>query len=118
MDLTFTLVIGVKNNGPKYDGSHVVLVFWDIGGDEGDPLSQLLGFERVEVKVGKMEFVDVKINVCDELSLVDSEGKRKVVIGRHSVLVGSSSEDQVRHEIDVRVSRSANEEGEGFFMSK
>ncbi|KAI9123599.1 hypothetical protein K1719_004899 [Acacia pycnantha] len=120
LDLTFLLVVGVKNHGPEYDGSHVVLVFWEPAGWEkigggGAPVSQLVAFERVEVEVGKVEFVTVKINVCQELSVVDGEGKRKVVIGKHTVLVGSSSEAQVKHQIDVRVSASGN--GEGFMSN-
>ncbi|XP_028767709.1 probable beta-D-xylosidase 5 [Neltuma alba] len=119
LDLTFWLVVGVKNNGPKYDGSHVVLVFWDLPRWKeqivGAPVTQLVAFKRAEVKVGKIEFVNVKINVCQDLSVVDGEGKRKVVIGKHTVLVGSSSEAQVKHEIDVKVSGSGN--GEGFMSS-
>lgn len=76
----------------------------------GAPITQLVGFERVEVMVGKTEFVNVKINVCQELSVVDGDGKRKVVIGKHTVLVGASSEAQVRHQIDVRLSGSGSGE--------
>ncbi|XP_054779497.1 probable beta-D-xylosidase 5 [Prosopis cineraria] len=118
LDLTILLVIAVKNNGPKYDGSHVVLVFWDpVGSGQiyGAPVTQLVAFERVEVEVGKIEFVNVKINVCQDLSVVDGEGKRKLVLGKHTVLVGSSSEAQVKHQIDVKVSGSGNGEG---FVSK
>ncbi|KAF7840741.1 putative beta-D-xylosidase 5 [Senna tora] len=97
---------GVKNNGPR-DGSHVVLVFWAPPGEliPGAPITQLVGFERVEVKVGKIEFVNVKINVCHELSVVDGDGERKVVIGKHRVLVGASSDEtQMTHQIDVELS--------------
>ncbi|KAG5153003.1 hypothetical protein JHK84_029475 [Glycine max] len=48
-DLTFLLVIGVKNNGPL-NGSHVVLVFWEPATSEmltGAPVKQLIGFKRV-----------------------------------------------------------------------
>lgn len=107
-DLTFLLVIGVKNNGP-HDGSHVVLVFWEpltSGLVTGAPNIQLIGFERAHVKVGMIEFVTVKIDICRMLSIVDSDGKRKLVIGQHNILVGSSSERQVRHQVDVRLSGS------------
>jgi len=107
-DLTFLLVIGVKNNGPL-NGSHVVLVFWEPATSElvsGAPIKQLIGFERVYVMVGMTEFVTVKIDVCELLSNVDSDGKRKLVIGQHTILIGSSSETQVRHHIDVKFSGS------------
>ncbi|XP_027365901.1 probable beta-D-xylosidase 5 isoform X2 [Abrus precatorius] len=109
-DLTFLLVIGVKNNGP-FNGSHVVLVFWEPATSEmvtGAPIKQLIGFERVQVVVGMTEFVTVKIDICQLLSNVDSDGKRKLVIGQHTILVGSSSETQVRHHIDIRLSGSVN----------
>lgn len=102
-NLTFSLVIGVKNNGP-FDGSHVVLVFLEPPSSEavsGVPLKQLIGFERAQVKVGKTEFVTVKIDICKMLSNVDSDGKRKLVIGQHNILVGTSSEKQVTHHIDI-----------------
>ncbi|KAK7280258.1 hypothetical protein RJT34_25320 [Clitoria ternatea] len=112
-DLAFLLVIGVKNNGPL-DGSHVVLVFWEPATSElvtGAPIKQLIGFERVQVVVGTTELVTVKIDVCQVLSNVDSDGKRKLVIGQHTILVGT----KVRHHIDIRLSGSVNEEE---FMSE
>lgn len=109
-DLTFLLVIGVKNSGPL-DGSHVVLVFWEPPTSEfvtGAPIKQLIGFERAQVNVGVTEFVTVKIDLCQLLSNVDSDGKRKLVIGQHTILVGSSSKTQVIHHIDVKLSGSVN----------
>jgi beta-D-xylosidase 4 len=103
LNLTFSLVIGVKNNGP-FDGSHVVLVFWEPPSSEvmsGVPIKQLIGFERVHVKVRMTKFVTVKIDICKLLSNVDSDGKRKLVIGKHTILIGSSNEKQVRHNIDI-----------------
>ncbi|XP_020221972.1 probable beta-D-xylosidase 5 [Cajanus cajan] len=108
-DLTFLLVIGVKNKGP-FDGSHVVLVFWEPATSEvvtGAPIKQLIGFERVQAVVEMTEFVTVKIDMCQLLSNVDSDGKRKLIIGQHTILVGSSSETQVRHHIDVKLSASS-----------
>ncbi|KAI4298555.1 hypothetical protein L6164_032102 [Bauhinia variegata] len=106
LDLSFLLITGVKNNGPL-DGSHVVLVFWEPPSSElisGIPIKQLIGFERVDIKVGKTEFVTVKINICELLTVVDSDGKRKLVIGEHTILIGSSNESQIRHHVDVRLS--------------
>lgn len=102
------LVIGVKNNGPL-NGSHVVLVFWELATSDlvtGAPIKQLIGFKRVYVIVGVTEFVTVKIDICQLLSNVDNDGKRKLMIGQHTILIGSSSETQVRHHIDVKFSGS------------
>ncbi|KAK6916335.1 Glycoside hydrolase, family 3, N-terminal, partial [Dillenia turbinata] len=103
-NLTFKVEVGVKNYGPS-DGAHVVLVFWkpsNSSGVSGVPNVQLVGFERVEVKKGKIESVKVKLDVCKELSVVDAEGIRKLVTGHHTLLVGSSSENQVKHHFNIR----------------
>ncbi|KAG6652601.1 hypothetical protein I3843_05G017400 [Carya illinoinensis] len=100
---TFDVVVGVKNNGPS-DGSHVVLVFWKPASSEevmGAPNVQLVGFERVKVNKGKTEYVTVSVDVCKGLSLVDSEGKRKLIVGQHTIFVGSSSDHQVGHQFNV-----------------
>ncbi|TYI88139.1 hypothetical protein E1A91_D04G185800v1 [Gossypium mustelinum] len=111
-DLQFNLMIGVKNNGPM-DGAHVVLLFWkppSTKGVTGAPNMQLIGFERVGVKKGKTKNVTVSLNVCKDLSLVDVEGKRKLVIGQHTIFVGTTSEHQVRHHFVVR--QAGDESGE------
>lgn len=112
-NLAFDLVIGVNNSGPR-DGAHVVLVFWkpvSSGNESGAPNIQLVGFEKTEVKKGKTEFVTLKVDVCKRMSLVDSEGKWKLVTGQHMFLVGSPSEAQVRHYLNVKLAQSGNEEG-------
>ena len=112
-NLTFDLVIDVRNNGPR-DGTHVVLVFWKPASStevSGAPNVQLVGFESVEVKRGKTESVTVKVDVCKGLSVVDSERKRKLVTGEHTILVGSSTELQVRHHFIVRLAAGSGDGG-------
>ncbi|GMY38770.1 putative beta-D-xylosidase 5 [Fagus crenata] len=112
-NLTFDLVIGVRNNGTR-DGTHVILVFWKPASSaevSGAPNVELVGFERVEVKSGKTESVTVKVDVCKGLSVVDSEGKRKLITGEHTILVGSLSEGQVRHHFNVRLPAESGDKG-------
>ncbi|KAJ0011446.1 hypothetical protein Pint_33822 [Pistacia integerrima] len=106
----FDAVIGVKNSGPM-DGAHVVLVFWKPPSSvvTGVPNVQLVGFERVEVRKGKTMNVTVRLDLCEGLSVVDSEGKRKLVMGQHILIIGSPSERRVRHHVNVRVAKSENE---------
>ncbi|GMJ06826.1 hypothetical protein like AT3G19620 [Hibiscus trionum] len=101
--LQFDVVIGVRNKGPM-NGDHVVLLFWKPPSSNitGAPNKQLVGFERVEVKKGKTKKVTMSLNVCKDFTLVDGEGKRKLVIGQHTLFVGSTSERQVRHHFIVR----------------
>ncbi|XP_059274672.1 probable beta-D-xylosidase 5 [Lycium ferocissimum] len=96
------ITVGVKNNG-KMDGSHVVLVFWKPTNMIGAPNIQLVGFERVWVKKGKTQTVTIKLDVCKDFSLADAHGKRKLVPGIQTIMVGSSSEHQVRHQFNLRV---------------
>lgn len=107
--LKFDLVVSVKNNGPK-DGGHVVLAFWkpaSSGALRGAPNLQLVDFKRVEVKNRQTKFVTMKVDVCKRMSLVDSEGKRKLATGKHTILIGSPSELQVKHILNVMVARKA-----------
>ncbi|KAJ9175155.1 hypothetical protein P3X46_013734 [Hevea brasiliensis] len=111
-NLALVLVIGVRNNGPM-SGDHVVLVFWKPPNTtevSGAPNIELVGFSRVEVKRGKTQNVTVTVDVCKRLSLADIEGKRKLVTGQHTFIIGSSSERQVRHHLDIRLAQNGTEE--------
>ncbi|KAG7582568.1 Glycoside hydrolase family 3 C-terminal domain superfamily [Arabidopsis suecica] len=107
-DLKIRIVIGVKNHGLR-SGSHVVLVFWKppkcsktlVGG--GVPQTQLVGFERVDVGRSMTEKVTVEFDVCKALSLVDTHGKRKLVTGHHTLVIGSNSDQQIYHHLNVRL---------------
>ncbi|KAJ4824985.1 putative beta-D-xylosidase 5 [Turnera subulata] len=113
-NLQLGLVIGVRNSGPM-SGDHVVLVFWKPPNSKeltGAPTIELVGFKRVEVKTGKTQNVTLVVDVCKRLSLVDSEGKRMLVTGQHTFIVGSSTERQVRHHLNVRLARSGSAIGE------
>ncbi|CAN7105660.1 unnamed protein product [Brassica rapa subsp. narinosa] len=107
-DLKVRIVIGVKNHGSR-SGSHVVLVFWIppesskslVGGSV--PHTQLVGFERVEVGRSMTEKVTVEFDVCKGLSLVDTDGKRKLIPGHHKLVIGSNSDQQIIHHLNVRL---------------
>ena len=51
------------------------------------------------------------IKTCTKLTLVDAEGKRKLIIGQHTLFVGFSSEHQVRHYFIVTQAWNASVEG-------
>ncbi|CAK9176754.1 unnamed protein product [Ilex paraguariensis] len=111
-NLQFQVNVGVKNHG-EIDGPHVVLVFWKPASSQGVtgiPNVQLVGFERVVVKREKMETVTVELDVCKDLSVADGDGKRKLITGQHALVIGSSSERQVKHHFNIRV---ANNEDQG-----
>lgn len=114
-NLQFDVVIGVKNSGPM-GGAHVVLVFWKPPNSSvaGTPKMELVGFDRVEVRGGRTKNVTIGLDVCRGLSLADSEGKRKLVLGQHLLIVGSTSERQVRHHLNVRLAGNGTEGGAAY----
>lgn len=104
--LVVSVIVGANNSG-KQAGGHVVLVFWKPSGSGAVtrmPIMQLVGFERGEVEAGEMKNVTLRIDVCKELSLADSEGTRVLVLGQHSLVVGSLSERQVNHYVNLKLS--------------
>lgn len=116
--LQFQLVIGVKNDG-KMDGSHVVLIFWKPANAtppvSGIPNIQLVGFDKVEVMQGKTKNITVKLDVCKDLSIADVDGKRKIITGLHTLVIGSSSERQVKHYINIRLANE-NDNGNVYYL--
>ncbi|ERM97495.1 hypothetical protein AMTR_s00125p00113140 [Amborella trichopoda] len=109
--LRFNVTVGVKNEGPIH-GTHVVLLFWKPPNTteiNGNPKQQLIGFTRVEVKRGEVVLATISVDLCKDLSSVDEEGKRKVILGQHTLVVGSSTEQQVRHHIYLRAKNSRAE---------
>ena len=107
-NLLLDVVIGVRNDGPM-GGAHIMMVFWKPASSKGvvGMLNlELVGLERVGVEIGKTETVVVKLDVCERLSVVGEDGKRKVVTGQHTLLVGSSNERQVKHYVNIRVAKS------------
>jgi beta-D-xylosidase 4 len=107
-NLQHVLVIGVRNNG-QMNGDHVVLIFWKPPKSAeitGPPNMQLAAFDRVHVKKGNTNSITLAVDVCKGLSLVDSEGQRKLVTGQHTFIIGSSSEHQVRYHLIVRLAQN------------
>ncbi|KAJ6948840.1 hypothetical protein NC651_002990 [Populus alba x Populus x berolinensis] len=104
-NLQLVLVIGVRNNGPM-NGDHVVLIFWKPPKSAeitGPPNMQLAVFDRVHVKKGNTNNITLAVDVYKGLSLMDSEGQRKLVTGQHTFIIGSPSEHQMRYHLIVRL---------------
>lgn len=107
-NLRFSVEVEVKNKGPM-NGDHVVLLFWKpplrLGvAVMGAPNLQLVGFDRVGTKVGAAKTVTLILDVCKDLSLVDVEGKRRLVTGHHELVLGSASEQQMKHSFSLKLS--------------
>jgi beta-glucosidase len=84
-DLTIT--VDVKNTG-KMPSDEVVQVYLMHPGIAGAPVRSLAGFRRVHVDAGQTQPVQIKLPNRN-LSIVDSEGTRRIVAGELRVWVGS-----------------------------
>ncbi|CAN1156156.1 Probable beta-D-xylosidase 5 [Linum perenne] len=114
-ELQMDVTVEVRNTRGM-EGDHVVLVFWSPpkGLEEvmGQPSKELVGFKRVKVDEGEVRNVSVGVDVCKKMSVADVDGKRKLVIGKHLIIVGSAgSELQVKKNIDVKVAEAGFQSG-------
>lgn len=96
-NLAFDIHLSVKNMG-KMSSSHSVLLFFTPPNVHNAPQKHLLGFEKVQL-AGKSEgMVRFKVDVCNDLSVVDELGNRKVPLGDHMLHVGN-----LKHSLSVRI---------------
>lgn len=93
----FTVVVRVKNDGPV-SGHHSVLLFSKhaLSGVNGVPLKQLVNFESIHLEAAAEQDVMLTINPCNDLSLAEMDGIRKILLGMHTLMVG-----EVRHQLHV-----------------
>ncbi len=81
-----TVSVDVTNTGAM-DGDEVVQLYISHPGAQGAPLRALQGFERVHLKQGETR--TVRFTLDDRaLSIVDSQGVRRIVPGRVVLSVG------------------------------
>ncbi|KDP32160.1 hypothetical protein JCGZ_12621 [Jatropha curcas] len=86
--LTFYVQISVTNAGDM-DGSHVVMLFSRVPKFfEGTPEKQLIGFDRVHTSSRKSTETSIFIDPCKDLSIVNEQGKRIMLLGDHVLLLG------------------------------
>ncbi|KAI9362167.1 glycoside hydrolase superfamily [Pilaira anomala] len=91
-DATVKVTVTVSNTG-AVDGAEIVQLYLSHPESAGSPLKQLRGFEKVFVKKGKKENVDIELSKT-ELSIWDVEKKAWVIpTGKFTVHIGASSRD-------------------------
>ncbi|KAJ8440837.1 hypothetical protein Cgig2_000725 [Carnegiea gigantea] len=94
--LSLSVHVDVKNAGSK-DGTHTLLVFSRPPAGQWAPHKQLVAFEKVHVPAGAQQRVQVNIQVCKYLSVVDRAGIRRIPLGDHSIHIGDA-----RHSISLK----------------
>jgi beta-glucosidase len=89
---TITATVSVTNSSPR-DGAEVVQLYvQDVISSVVVPNIQLKGFEKVAIKAGQTERVDIQLRVAD-VGLWNLQMKYVIELGDFVVFVGSSSRD-------------------------
>ena len=96
-NLSFDVHLHVKNKG-RISGSHTVFLFSSPPAVHNAPHKNLLGFEKVHLPGRSETLVRFKVDVCDDMSVVDETGNRKIALGKHVLHVGNK-----KHAFKVRV---------------
>ena len=82
--------VEVSNTG-EFDGTHTVFVFAEAprNGIKGLGVNkQLIAFEKVHVTAGAKRTVQVDVDACKHLGVVDEYGKRRIPMGEHKLHIG------------------------------
>ncbi|XP_052196768.1 probable beta-D-xylosidase 6 [Diospyros lotus] len=96
--LVFNVQISVTNNGGM-DGSNVVLLFSRVPNFfKGAPRKQLIGFDRVHTTTCKAAETNFVVNPCEHLSFADEYGRRILLLGNHTLMVGD-----IEHIVSIEV---------------
>ncbi|KAL3626584.1 Beta-D-xylosidase 1 [Castilleja foliolosa] len=89
--LTLGVHIDVENIG-EMDGTHTVMVFTSFGDEK-----KLVAFEKIHVVAKAKQRVQVNLNPCDHLSVVDKFGIRRIPMGEHNLHFG----EDLKHTITL-----------------
>lgn len=84
------LHVEVANTG-EFDGAHTVFVYAEppTNGIKGLGVNkQLIAFEKVHVTAGAKRTVQVDVDACKHLGVVDEYGKRRIPMGEHKLHIG------------------------------
>lgn len=100
-NLSLRVHVDVKNVGNR-DGSHVLLLFSTPPSNNRlhPPTKQLIRFRKVHVQAGAMKRVHFTLDVCQDLSVVDKTGTRKLPLGSHLLYIGD-----LQHSFSLQIIR-------------
>jgi beta-glucosidase len=95
-----TVLVTVTNTGKRAADEVVQLYIHDLVSSITRPVQELKGFRRIHLKPGEAKRVEMPLGF-DELSFFDEHMKRVVEPGRFEVMVGGSSTDVKKTNLDV-----------------
>ena len=92
-DAGITVSVPVTNTG-KHDGTETIQLYIRNLQDPDGPLKSLRAFQRVSVKAGKTETVELKLTKKSFEFWDPETNTMQVKPGKYEILVGTSSEDK------------------------
>jgi len=95
-----TASVTVTNSGKRASDEVVQLYIHDLVSSVTRPISELKGFRRIHLKPGESKKVEFPIGF-NELSFFDGMMKRVVEPGRFEVMLGGSSAELKKVELEV-----------------
>jgi len=95
-----TVLVTVTNTGKRAADEVVQLYIHELVSSITRPVQELKGFRRIHLKPGEAKRVEMPLGF-DELSFFDEHMKRVVEPGRFEVMVGGSSTDVKKTNLDV-----------------
>ncbi|KAI4375624.1 hypothetical protein MLD38_013473 [Melastoma candidum] len=96
-NLAFSIHLKVRNTG-RMSGAHTVFLFSSPPAVHNSPQKHLLAFEKVFLDPSSETSVRFPVDVCENLSIVDEFGSRKVALGPHVLRIGD-----LEHSLEVRL---------------
>ncbi|KAH6799759.1 hypothetical protein C2S51_036243 [Perilla frutescens var. frutescens] len=88
-NLTLRVHVDVENTGSR-DGTHTLLMFTSPPGGDWAPQKQLVAFDTVHIPAGRKQRLALGVRVCKYLSVVDSNGVRRIPMGEHGLYIGDA----------------------------
>lgn len=97
---TIDVSVTVANTG-KYDGAEIVQLYYrDEISSVMQPIIQLCGFEKVEIKAGKSKKVTIPLKIS-ELAIVHPDLKAYVEPGNFTIYIGKNTEENLSAPLTV-----------------
>jgi beta-glucosidase len=102
-DGSATVTVNVTNTGKRAGDEVVQLYLHDEVASVTQPVKELRGFSRIQLKAGESKRVEFKLGPAD-LGFYDRDMRRVVEPGKFDIMVGASSSD-IRQHATLEVAR-------------
>lgn len=106
-DANFEVRVAISNDGVRR-GSETLLLYSEPprSGIGGEPLKQLVDFQRVSLDAKTLGEVSFRVLPCKHLASVRHDGTKELEEGIHTLSIGNSLKDGVVHPVSFVVTAS------------